>query len=258
VASPAQLLARDLRTELRALRAVTTSTRRSSRAVRARLAESVFLNGVTEFESFLERVFYLAVCRRIRPGGTVPLISIGDEDALRRIVLRPGESYLEWLPLDRSLKRASQFLDGGMPFARLERRAAVKDGLRAALVIRNAVAHKSDAARARFRQEAGHASATPGDYLIAGSAGRTVCDAFLADLARYGEALCVSEARATVLLGPEGPFETGKKVDAGQYRCEQCQTIHVLGEGRALACATCDPPCSECGAVNRTARFRPL
>jgi hypothetical protein len=251
-------MSRTFRLEIEGLRRL-EKARQSSEGAHQRLLESIFLNGVTEFESFLEDVFFAAVSKRIHPGKTKALVDLRDSETARSILMRPGERYLNWMPIEYSLERAEQFLSNGLPFSRLGSRPSVKQRLEIATAVRNAVAHKSGRARERFNQVTSGKYRTPGAYLSARLASGTICDGFLDDFARYGHALCVSDAEAVNLLGPEGPYTAGTKVDPRTYRCQICETEYVLQERGALACPICDPPCDSCGvSTSRRAKFGPV
>src|SRR5680860_36344 len=225
---------------------------------RERLLESIFLTGVTEFESFLEDVFFAAVSKKIRPGKTKPVIDFRDPKAARSLLIRPREHYLNWMPLEHSLERADQFLKKGVPFSRLGSRPFVKSRLKVATAVRNAVAHKGESARKRFDQATSGKYRSPGEYLGAKLGQGTICDGFLEDFVRFGHALCVSDAQAVRLLGPEGPYQSGTKVDPGTYVCQTCKTKHTLLRREGLACEVCDPPCATCGApTSKRAEFQP-
>jgi hypothetical protein len=254
----ASQMASSFRKEIEGLRSVGNS-RVSGLDVQHRLLESVFLNGVTEFESFLERVFFAAVSRDIRPGTTSPIVGLHDPQTARGLVLRPYESYLTWLPIAKTIERAEQYLSGGVPFDRLGSRQSVKQRLSVALAVRNAVAHKGDSARTKFRSATAGNYTTPGEYLAARSGTTTMCDAFLLDFARFGYALCVSDSQVARLLGPEGPFPAGRKVPSGSYECRGCGTKYELLEGERLFCPICDPACNACGRSHSgRAQFTPM
>ena len=255
--SSATSMAARFRREIEGLRRVGRAPVKSE-AVHERLLESVFLNGMTEFESFLEEMFFAAVSKKVRPGNTKPVVSLRDPKTARSLVLRPREHYLNWLPYEQSQERADQFLRDGSPFSRLGSRPAVINRLGVAMAVRNAIAHKGGSAHTRFRDATGRRYPSPGQYLAAALGKSTVCDAFLADFVRFGKALCVSDVEALKLLGPEGPFPTGKKLEPGKYKCIDCGATYALKHREAIACPVCDPPCGACGAAtSRGASFQP-
>jgi len=250
-------MASDLRRQINGLRKVGKASVKPQSAYE-RLLESVFLNGVTEFESFLEEFFFAAVARRVRPGNTKPIVNLRDPETARELVLRPRERYLKWLPYDESQARADQYLVDGSPFSRLTSRPRVTRRLNQAMAVRNAIAHKGGDAHSRFLDATDRKYSSPGQYLAATLGRSTVCDAFLADFVRYGRAPCVSNSEILELLGPEGPFPAGKKLDAGRYECLDCGHVISLSRRKAVRCPTCEPPCQACGVpASGSAQFRP-
>lgn len=243
-----------LQAEIEALRQL-GEVEQPTEEARQRMLESIFLNGATEFESFLEDVFLAAVSRQIRPGSTKVVVPFPDPDMARSLLMRPGDSYLTWMPIRHSLERANQFLEGGTPFSRIESRPQVRERLELATAVRNAIAHKSVNARRRFEEQTSGKYRSPGQYLAAKLGEGTVCDSFLRDFVRYGHSLCVSDAEARALLGPEGPFGAGAKVGPGVYQCAGCSAEYSLPRREALVCRRCDPLCSECGKAPKTAQF---
>jgi hypothetical protein len=239
-------MSKGLRVEIEALRRL-GKVRQPSEKARQRMLESIFLNGITEFESFLEDVFLAAVSGRIRPGSTKPVVGLRNPDIARSLILRPRETYLDWMPIERCLERADRFLVDGQPFSRFATRPAIKQRLKAASAVRNAVAHKGMGAQTRFRQMTSGKYRSPGEYLAAKLGAGTVCEGFLDDFVRYGRSLCVSDSEALALLGPEGPYQAGTVVEPGNYECLQCGHSCFLAERGQLACVICDPPCADCG-----------
>ncbi len=250
-------MSNSLRVEIEGLRTL-VKAKQSSESARERLLEAVFLNGMTEFETFLESIFFAAVSKKIKPGKTKPVIDFRGPDIARDLVMRPHEHYLNWMPIRYSLARADQFLEGGVPFSRLGARALVKRRLKVAMAVRNAVAHKGNSAREHFERETSGKHNSPGEYLGSKLGSGTVCDGFLEDFVRFGHALCVSDAEAEKLLGPEGPYPTGTKAEPGTYRCRNCGNDYTLTRQEPLACPSCDPPCASCGVpTSKTAEFQP-
>jgi hypothetical protein len=251
----AMAMSKGLRLEIEGLRRLGKVEQPSEKA-RQRMLESIFLNGITEFESFLEDLFLAAVSKRIRPGATKTIVNFHDPDTARSLLLRPRESYLDWMPIERSLERADKFLVDGLPFSRLGTRPNVKLRLKVASAVRNAVAHKGAGARTRFHEMTSGKYRSPGEYLSAKLGPGTVCDGFLEDFVRFGHALCVSDAEALRLLGPEGPYRAGTVVNSGKYQCAQCGSEYALNQREALACPVCDPLCTRCGSpTSRSATF---
>lgn len=247
-------------TEMRQLVAVAASGAGSAtpRDVTERLLEAVFLNAVTAFESFLEQLFFKSVTGAVRTGGIKPVTRLKDEDTARRMIIRPREKYVTWLPIEDAISRADVYLVSGKPFSRVATRGAAKGLLTRALTVRNAIAHRSGHAKVRFDEMVGGRHATAGAYLAAASGGGRMCEEFLAELGRLVHGLCASdEAQAEHILGPPDPIPAGAKPGAGNFVCLVCASAYTIVAGQALECAVCDPRCTTCGSVvSRTARFR--
>ena len=109
----------------------------------------LFLSLFTEFEILLEQLFLglldgslTSLYRPVRKMKVSP-------SAECRTIVYSGKSYLDWLPYqDHTLKRAKRFFINGEPFCRLD--GTQKGSLKDYHTIRNAIAHKSDAAKNRF------------------------------------------------------------------------------------------------------------
>ena len=119
-----------------------------------RTYESTFLDVVTRFEVLLEDLFYAVALREshIYRSGIVPSLSgvhtrAQLEDLLSSIERR---EYLDWLPFDRTAQRVDAFLIEGRPFTRLARHSTEGSILREAMIIRNAIAHRSGRGQKKF------------------------------------------------------------------------------------------------------------
>lgn len=114
------------------------------------LYEGLFLRAVVAFEELLEARFY-EVLRdhdgwvRGRWGGKINPAS----DLVMRDVVMEGKPYVNWLPLDVTLNRAHRYLYRGAPFCDFD--SDDRSKLAQIVTIRNAVAHSSTFARAKFR-----------------------------------------------------------------------------------------------------------
>lgn len=110
----------------------------------------LFIDAFTEFESLVERLC-LGLFDGSLKSATQPvarLLRIAPRTSARD-VLFDGDKYVDWLPLeDRAIPRAKRFLADGKPFSTLD--VASKLALRKAHLLRNALAHKSDAATTNF------------------------------------------------------------------------------------------------------------
>lgn len=113
--------------------------------------ESAFLNAVARFEGLLNNLLEEFVCgsKSIRKEH-YRLVSARSRTIYRKVLTR-GRPYVEMMPFDKSLEIAERFLNAGKPFADVD--LADRNILRQAMLIRNAIAHRSDAAMRRFRQD---------------------------------------------------------------------------------------------------------
>jgi hypothetical protein len=220
-----------------------------------RLLEAVFLSAFTQFESFLDDLFHLAVCGGVP--GAKPIASFSDEKSARAIIEHEVD-YLVWLPVDKTLARAYTFLEAGEPFGRMARRRTISSTMATAHLVRNAIAHKSGIAPAKFERQFGARYSSPGEYLASRSGSGTMCRSYLSTLASLGRALGAPDSvSAEVFVGPPDPYRSGSRPSPGDYECTVCGTVYTLGAGDALLCTTCDPVCPECSqVVTRTAVFR--
>ena len=256
--SKAKQLAADLAGELAGLTGVAATGTGLPPDVRARLLESVFVKAFTEFEWFLEELFFAILTGETRVDGAAPKMRVRDADLARVVAGGGGGRYLTWLPLEETTTRSERLLVGGEPFVRLGVRDQVKAELRRAQLVRNATAHKSVEAQRKFQSVTSNAFATAGDFLASKSGGQTACEAILDNLTRYGRALVVTPTDAEKLLGPRDPFRTGVSPGVGSYRCEKCSSVYTLTATESLRCPVCDPSCAHCGRRPKTATFRAL
>jgi hypothetical protein len=117
--------------------------------VAEQLYESLFLNAVTSFETFVEELFLALLLLGRRSGPAVPRISVQSYKVARQLVIGPGRKYADWLPYDETIKRANVFFRGGRPFAGVAK--ADRDLLGNAYLIRNVIAHRSRHSELKFR-----------------------------------------------------------------------------------------------------------
>lgn len=259
--SRARTLASDFQGEVHSFQQlIATATTSLPAAGRPRLAEAIFVKAFTEFESFLEELFFGILTGATRVEGAKPRLRIRDADLARDLATGEARSgYLSWLPLGDTMRRAERFLVDGAPFARLDRRSTIKNDLDRAQKVRNATAHKSADAHAKFQTAVNGNYATSGDYLISRSGSKTACESILDDLHRYADALVEPQARSDALLGPEDPLRSGtKRHGGGPFECVSCGTQYSVAPSQALQCLTCDPPCPTCGRQPSSATFRRL
>lgn len=109
----------------------------------------LFITAFTEFESLLEGLFFGLVngTHTSSVASTARRVEIVPGTLTREIVFE-GRKYLDWLPLEKTHQRAKRFLNHGEPFTRLQK--GDEKLIENYHFLRNAVAHKSDAARFNF------------------------------------------------------------------------------------------------------------
>ncbi len=111
----------------------------------------LYLDAITFFENFIEDLFIrLLVGTVVHPSRlVVPKITFKSPVTCRNIVYG-GRSYVDWFPYRQTQERAEMFFQKGLPFAAL--RDSDKENMNQMLCIRNAIAHKSRHALARFNR----------------------------------------------------------------------------------------------------------
>jgi hypothetical protein len=110
----------------------------------------LFIDAFTEFEAMVEDLC-LGLFDGTLKSITQPAVRLFrvTPSSFSRSVVFDGDNYVDWLPVeDKAIPRAKRFLDGGVPFSNLT--ATEKQDLKNAHLLRNALAHKSDAATQRF------------------------------------------------------------------------------------------------------------
>jgi hypothetical protein len=159
----------------------------------------LFIDAFTEFESLIERLclglFDGSLRSAVQPA--TPLLRVKPASQ-SRAVLFDGDNYVDWLPLeDRAIPRAKRFLSQGGPFVNLS--SAERGTLKNAHLLRNALAHKSDAATRKFllsinQQALLPHEKTPSGYLRTipqGGRGPTQFSLILGSLGLVAKKLCL-------------------------------------------------------------------
>jgi hypothetical protein len=113
--------------------------------------EGILLRTVTSFEGLMEELFVGLLAGGIIPGRNVhPRVTFNSHLVAREVMLG-GRAFVDWLPYHHTDKRAAAFFRGGCPFSNLDK--ADTKLLEKVILIRNAVAHQSKAARNKFEDE---------------------------------------------------------------------------------------------------------
>lgn len=115
-----------------------------------RMYESLFLNSQVLFESFLEDLFIglLVDNKSLTQRNVTPRVKVKTHSMAREIIIGPEKLYLDWIPYERTIKRAKLFFREGRPFVSLSQQQ--KDLIHRCHIIRNAIAHKSDYSKQKF------------------------------------------------------------------------------------------------------------
>ncbi len=131
--------------------------------------EGIFLRTVTTFEGLMEDLFVGLLAGGITPSKNCHPRVTFQSHAVARDVMLGGRAFVDWLPYNFTDKRAAAFFRGGYPFANLAK-VDIKL-LDRIILVRNAVAHQSRAARRKFEEEVIDTAPvlpverTPGGYL---------------------------------------------------------------------------------------------
>jgi len=131
----------------------------------------LYLNLITAFEGFLERLFFGLLDGEVESQSCCFLPDVAKGAAARNILLIDRD-YLEWLPYDHAIERAKAFFQDGCPFTfvkdepyEMQHRSALKKYL----IIRNTIAHMSDFSREKFETNViGDLTLTPRERTPAG------------------------------------------------------------------------------------------
>ncbi|MEA5532896.1 hypothetical protein [Crocosphaera sp. XPORK-15E] len=113
--------------------------------------DGLFLGLFTDFEEFIEKLFYGLLEGKIvidgRKINQIRKVKISPQSEINSVILG-GKQYIDWLPYDRTIERAKIFFHDGKPFTNLNHDQ--KSNLGYYHKIRNAIAHKSPKAQAEF------------------------------------------------------------------------------------------------------------
>ena len=187
--------ARELNRYLQRVERLHAEGRLSERDVRRAYAGAL-LAFYAYLERSIERLFLGTLMGRyLHPSGTVkPLVAIRSEH-VARMVVQGGQGYADWLPFDRTVRRANAFLSGGRPFTDVTK--SEQKAFEHLAVVRHAIAHESKSGHRRFLRDlvAGAAlpasQMTPAGYLRGQhSPGQTRFSHLLADAVVAFSAMC--------------------------------------------------------------------
>jgi hypothetical protein len=114
------------------------------------ITEMAFLSAFQAWEVFIEESFVLYLWGRRSPRGTAPsrYAFPPNYDTAATWVVPEGRPFAEWTDASRVIGRAERFFKAGRPYAAVLR--GNQHLLQEMRDVRNAVAHKSESARAKF------------------------------------------------------------------------------------------------------------
>jgi hypothetical protein len=112
---------------------------------------AIFLGAYALFEGMLEDLFLKLLTARLKPPGSVRSKVTFRSDMTARGVVFGERKYVDWVPYDKTLKRAEFLFYGGRPFTKLN--SGEKDLIKVVCTVRNAIAHQGGHARKRFDNE---------------------------------------------------------------------------------------------------------
>jgi len=121
----------------------------------------LFLDVFTYFEGLLEGLFFGLITGDIvhqsaNVSSRIPIVC----GPIAKEIFFVERSYLEWLPFEKTVKRAKSLLTNGEPFVLVG--SDSRNNLQQFLLIRNALAHKSEYAKTKFEQDViGNSPLTP-------------------------------------------------------------------------------------------------
>ena len=121
------------------------------------LCKGLFLDVVSSFEKYLETLFIGLFISELTAQSAKPVAVIKPKLFIYNILFTE-KKYLDWLPYDKTEKRAKKYFKDGKPFTNLTN--GEKDQLEEIVKIRNALAHKSKYALSKFKEDIAN-----GDYL---------------------------------------------------------------------------------------------
>jgi hypothetical protein len=131
--------------------------------------ESAFLNSIGRFEALLNHLLREFVCGAAsRIANQHALVDPRSRDAFDTI-LTSGRQYIELMPYKTCVDTAKRFLRDGKPFSDVVE--TDRHILSQAMLVRNAIAHRSESAIGKFRRDVSGVSAIvahrqfPGPYL---------------------------------------------------------------------------------------------
>lgn len=113
---------------------------------------SAFIDAIVYFEAYIEKLFIGLLSKQLFSNihRVIPKIDVRNSVLAREVVLHT-RSFYDWLPYNRTERISKVFFKDGRPFTVLTQ--SEKNDLDKCLIIRNALAHKSNYAITKFQSE---------------------------------------------------------------------------------------------------------
>lgn len=115
--------------------------------------DGLFLSLFTDFEEFLEKLFWGLLKKEINIGEfgeNTGLIAEVHPVEKTYVIVLGDKAYLDWFPYGSTEKRAKRFFKSGLPFTMLT--TEQKNNLKYYHIIRNSIAHKSPKSKQKFQE----------------------------------------------------------------------------------------------------------
>lgn len=114
--------------------------------------KGLYVTAFTSFEGLIENYFEGMLTGHISPpnANVVPHVTFRSK-RLAHSVVCAGRNYADWIPYEHTERRAKSFFRRGRPFSQLT--PTDKNVVKAMVVIRHAIAHRSNHAINQFRRE---------------------------------------------------------------------------------------------------------
>lgn len=217
-----------------------------TRRIRRVVVEASFLGAYSSFEAFIEELLYSVLLGNSGLPDAVELVQFRDRQTAER-VLTMNVQFLRLLPWKEGIARTSdRLMDGRGPFGRMDRSVTEVKLLEEARRLRNAVAHRSESAKANagdLLRDMPPRRRTVADFLSVTSSGRSVFELHMDNFRAVGACLTApTVAAGHGLLLDERPYTDREVVPRGTYKCE-------IGSHKRVVRRVSEElgTCSECG-----------
>lgn len=228
---------------------------------RSSIVELAALRAASLFEELTKSILTLSLMEDPSVPSEGALLPARDDDDLRILLRTQGASSRDWISFTKvqeMLAVADNYLKPGHAFDRIRYRNDDRQAIEDLRILRNAVAHPSEAAEREFRQLAArkrYQAARPAAYLLSKSSGVEEVRLLLARIRDIGTGLLERDpGKLENYFQPERSISGVEKAAAGDYECASCGNARMLANaGKLGTCDACPPPtpCSHCGNVSK-------